>query len=77
MRNPFTSVSNFSFLRNTSRLTQDVKDSRAPRSLSGSKYFDYKKSYMHDSYLLDYNSRRQQENKYFQTMGTEALRYLP
>lgn len=32
---------------------------------------------MHDNYLLDYQSRRQQENKYCRIMGLEAMRYVP
>ena len=54
MRNPFTSVANISFLRNNSRVSQHTKDTYTPRSLSNHKYFDYKFSYMHDTYLMDY-----------------------
>jgi hypothetical protein len=32
---------------------------------------------MHDSYLLGYDSRRQQENQYCRVMGLEAMRYRP
>lgn len=77
MRNPFTSVSNISFLRNGSRVSQQTKDSFTARSLSSHRYFDYKSSYLHDTYLLDYDARRQQENKYCQVMGIEAMRFRP
>ena len=32
---------------------------------------------MHDKYLLEYNSRKDQENKYCGVMGLEAMRYVP
>lgn len=60
MRNPFTSVSNLSFLRNNSHVSHDARENYRPRSISSQKYFEYKKSYAHDHYLLDFNTRKQQ-----------------
>lgn len=77
MRNPFTSVTNISFTRNNSRFSQQTKETYTARSLSNHKYFDYKSSYMHDSYLQNYENRKQQENRFCKVMGLEAMRYRP
>ena len=72
-RNPFTSISNYSFVRNAHHFSS----SRPPsRSYSGSnKYSDYQGMYLRDSYLLDIDERKKKETIASKFLGVESLRY--
>lgn len=74
-RNPFTAISNLSFVRNA----HPPSGARPPaRSCSGAnKNIEYKGSYLKDTYLLDCDSRRQQQILQSKVMGIESLRYRP
>lgn len=73
-RNPFTSISNFSFVRNASH----ISGGRPPsRSYSTKKYFEYQGSYLGDPYLHDWQTRQHQEVLSSRIMGIDALRYCP
>ena len=72
-RNPFTAISNYSFVRNASQFSSNRP---ASRSCSGENRFnDYQGMYLRDSYLLERESRKNQETLASRLMGLEALRY--
>ena len=57
-RNPFTSINNYSFVRNANKLPSSRKASHS--SSLDKRYFDYQGSYYKDSYLQDWQTRHQQ-----------------
>lgn len=66
-RNPFTSITNLSFVRNANHFS-DTKP--ASRSCSGgSKYLNYQGSYFRDSYLNSWETRRNQETLASRLLG--------
>ena len=58
LRNPFTSVSNMSFLRNSSNVSQATRDNYRPRSLSGNKHFESITPFIYDSKIMAHDNRR-------------------
>ena len=74
-RNPFTSISNMSFVRNANNFGSSRP---ASRSCSGGKnYFEYQGSYAKDEYLQNWENRQRQEYRAKKYLGVEALRYEP
>ena len=74
-RNPFTSLSNFSFVRNASHISGGRPPSRSYSS--SKKYFEYQGSYLRDAYLQDWQVRRNQEALSSRVMGIDSMRYSP
>lgn len=74
-RNPFTSISNLSFIRNANHFSASRPASRS--CSGGSKHLNYQGSYLRDSYLNNWETRRNQETMASRLMGIEALRYQP
>lgn len=72
-RNPFTSISNFSFVRNASHISGGRPPSRSYSS--NKKYFEYHGTYLGDPYLHDWETRRHQEVLSSRLMGVDSLRY--
>ena len=74
-RNPFSSISNLSILRNAQELPSE---GRANRTHSLHKnYLGYQGSYLRDSYLREREIRKNQLEISSKVMGIEALRYMP
>ena len=57
-RNPFTSISNYSFVRNAKKVPSERRPSYS--SSKSKRYFEYQGSYFKDSYLQEWEQRRQQ-----------------
>lgn len=74
-RNPFTSITNLSFVRNANHLSEGRPASRSYSS--NKKYLDYQGPYLRDAYLNEWQVRRNQEALTSRVMGIEALRYVP
>lgn len=77
LRNPFTSIANFTFIDQLERMKSNNKDEGMRTKCKSTLSFGngYQGSLINDSFIGGYQSNLEKEKKYCKVLGLEALRY--